>query len=182
MLVIDQLDAVGEFSGRLSQPFEAVLEVLEELALGPSAKVVLVVRTIDLKNDARLRAMLQDDQRVAQFEIGSFTDDQLDGGLTSLGLEPAEVDIEMKELLRVPLHFAVFAQLSPEARTRMFASLPHLYQAYTAEIRRQIEVRSPGFGWDAAVRPIVRYVSENETLAVPVLALAGAPPGRRIAP
>lgn len=177
LLVIDQLDAVSEFSGRLSQPFEAVTEILEELALGPAAKVVLVVRTIDLKNDARIASLVRDEQRATRFELGTFNDGQLAAGLTSLGLSPAVIDSDMKELLRVPLHFAVFSQLSPSARTGRFASLPQLYLMYTEEIRRQIEIRSPNFEWDAAVSPIVRYVSDNETLAVPLLALAGGPAG-----
>jgi hypothetical protein len=177
VLVIDQLDAVSQFSGRLSEPFEAVTEILDELVVGPAAKVVLVVRTIDLDNDARLSALIRDTVRVKRFELGAFTDAQLAAGLGSLELAMSAVDAQMRDLLRVPLHFAVFSQLSPAARSRRFASLPDLYLSYTDEVHSQILERSPTFVWDATVSRIVRYVSDNETLAVPRLALAGASPG-----
>lgn len=177
LFVVDQLDAVSQFSGRLSQPFEAVTEILDELVLGPRAKVVLVVRTIDLVNDARLSALIGDTGRVGRFELGVFTDAQLEAGLRSLDLAMSALDPDMVELLRVPLHFSVFSQLSATARNRRFATLPQLYLTYTDEVRAQILERSPSFVWDATLSPIVRYISDNETLAVPRLALTGASPG-----
>lgn len=177
LFVVDQLDAVSQFSGRLSQPFEAVTEILDELVLGPQAKVVLVVRTIDLVNDARLSSLIGDAGRVGRFELGVFTDAQLESGMRSLDLAVSELEADMVELLRVPLHFAVFSQLSAHARRRRFATLPELYLSYTDEVRAQIVERSPSFVWGDTVSPIVRYVSDNETLAVPRLALAGASPG-----
>lgn len=175
LLVVDQLDAVSQFSGRLSQPFDAVLQMLDEVKLTGSAKVVLVVRTIDLDNDSRLGAMLQKDGSTARFRIGDFSTDQLTRGLAALDIEAHELDGQMRELLRVPLHFSVFAQLDPATRKQRFATLPQLYLSYTDQARRRLVERDPSYQWDDVVNRIVDYISTNETLAVPPLALAGLP-------
>jgi hypothetical protein len=53
LLVVDQLDAISLFSGRMPDSFDAVEEVLEEAGRAQNVKVLLVVRSVDLENDQR---------------------------------------------------------------------------------------------------------------------------------
>ncbi|WP_261676223.1 hypothetical protein [Streptomyces lusitanus] len=48
LLVIDQLDAVSTYNGRMSDAYEAVEDVLAQLVVAPNVKVLLVARTIDI--------------------------------------------------------------------------------------------------------------------------------------
>jgi hypothetical protein len=50
-LLVDQLDAVSDYSSRLPDSFDVVAELLEQARLMPALKVVLAVRTVDLHED-----------------------------------------------------------------------------------------------------------------------------------
>ena len=64
LLVVEQLDAVSTSSGRMGDNFEAVDEVLHELARVPNVRILLVVRTVDLEGDPRLRRLVAGPGRV----------------------------------------------------------------------------------------------------------------------
>lgn len=70
-------------------------------------------------------------------------------------------------LLSVPLHFAVFSRLSPEAQRIPYRTLPELYDRYTSELRQQAERQAGHLDWAGITAMLVGYMNEHETLLAP---------------
>lgn len=86
VLLVDQLDAVSTYSGRMPDSYEAVAELLDQVASLPNIKVVLVVRTVDLQADSRMRSLLVDETRVETLELGDLTADEVKDALDRSGV------------------------------------------------------------------------------------------------
>lgn len=172
LFVIDQLDAVSTYSGRMADNFEAVDDVLDEIAGAPNVKVLLVVRTVDLEADPRLRRLIADSDRVERHTLDrlSLPDvrDYLSGRL------PASIPESTLELLRTPLHLAVFDRLSAAGQALTYRTLQGLYAQYTGEVRRSVESRVGRLDWVGITSALIEYMNDNEVLTVPASVLDGA--------
>lgn len=88
LFVVDQLDAVSLYSGRMADVFEAVEDVLAQLSAAPNIKVLLVVRTVDVEQDGRLSRLMTADVRAERFPVGELTEDSVRAVLTASGNDP----------------------------------------------------------------------------------------------
>ncbi|MYS72738.1 hypothetical protein GTY88_20295, partial [Streptomyces sp. SID5926] len=171
LLVIDQLDAVSAYSGRMSDAYDAVEDVLEELTVAPNVKVLLAVRTVDIANDPRLSALVSDQGRVERFSLDILGEAEVREVLTVAGADPDRMSAVTLQLLRTPLHLSVFSRLSPDARAVPFKTLQQLYDRYTTEVRRSIEQRLGTFDWARITGALATYFSDHEVLQAPVSVL-----------
>jgi len=175
VLLVDQLDAVSTYSGRMPDSYEAVAELLDQAASLPNLKVVLVVRTADLTADPRLRS-LADKSGVERLTLEELDTDNVRAALEASGSNPATLSDSTLQLLRTPLHFAVFSRLPPGSRTSAYRTLPDLYEELTAQTRSDIERRVGGLDWSGITGVLVRYMSDNERLDAPAVVLGSASP------
>jgi hypothetical protein len=165
LLVVDQLDAVSLFSGRMPDSFEAVEDLLSEIRRAPNIKVLLVCRTVDLENDQRLRSLLRAKGTANRHTLDKLVADHVREHLSAHGMHvPAA---ETVQLLRTPLHLAVYERLSEEARQQRYRTLQDLYDQLTPEVRRRAEQRAVHLDWAGTTSALVKYMSENETLTAP---------------
>lgn len=165
LLVIDQLDAISLFSGRMPDSFEAVDEVLAEIGPAENLKALLVVRTVDLVNDPRLHRYV-----VGAEAVSRHTLERLDRDLVLAHLAQHGVDVpshDTVELLRIPLHLAVYARLSDTGRRLPFRTLQDLYDQLTPEVRRRATGRAGHLDWAVIVSFMLDTMSAAETLVVP---------------
>ncbi|HYQ68064.1 hypothetical protein [Actinophytocola sp.] len=176
LLVVDQLDAVSLYSGRMPDSFDAVTEMLEQAQAYPAMKVLVVVRTVDLHNDPRMRSLLDDPSSAESVEIGELTPDAVRQALTEAGVNPKNLDTATSTLLQVPLHLAIFLHLPVEARTSTYRTLPELYEQFTRQIRRVTEKDAPA-AWQQTTNTLVSYMSDHESLQAPSAVLDGVPIG-----
>lgn len=167
LLVVDQLDAVSSYSGRIPEVFEAVDEMLETLATSPNVKVVLVARTVDVEKDPRLTSLVSQEQTVERFALGLLDDAAVRAVLEQGGTPSERLGAETMALLRTPLHLAVFSRLTKTARTTAYRSLQDLYDRYTDEKRREAERLLPPEAWPAITQHLVEEMSRRETVTVP---------------
>lgn|GEM_PF-1180253 len=167
VLLVDQLDAVSAYSGRLPESFDAVTELLEQARLVPGLKVLLVVRTVDLEQDPRLRHLLSDRTRVTSLMIGELDLEAVRNALQGAGIDVTPMADTTLQLLRVPLHFAVFSRLSPEAQRSLYRTLPELYDRYTSELRQQVERQVGHLNWVGITATLVGHMNEQESLLAP---------------
>jgi hypothetical protein len=172
-IVIDQLDAVSTYSGRMADSFDAVDELLEEVASTPNVKVVLVVRTVDLESDPRLRRLIADSSSVDRHTVGQLGVADVKGLLDSAELTVPTSEPTL-ELLRIPLHLSVFCRLSENARAHTYRTLQNLYDQYTDEVRQLIENRIGRLDWRGITTALVGYMSDHEVLAAPSTVLDDA--------
>jgi hypothetical protein len=175
VLLIDQLDAVSTYSGRMPDAFEAVAEIIDELDTMPHQRLLLVVRTVDLEGDPRLRQLVSMSDRVEKIAVDELVDADVRQTLSEQGIDPATVAHPTLDLLRVPLHFAIFMRLPEEARTLQYRTLQDLYEAFTADVRKRVEAQVGSLDWGGITDRIVTYMSDNEMLTAPAHLLDSAP-------
>ena len=112
VLIIDQLDAVSTVSGRSSDAFDLVEQLLHE-ARAIRGRVVIhtvvVCRAFDWQNDSRLRQLMPPDSQ-AQVEVAEFTVDDVRTILTDADFDPALFLPRQLELLRLPQNLSLFLE------------------------------------------------------------------------
>jgi len=175
VLLVDQLDAVSTYAGRIPDSFDAVTELLEQARLIPNLKVLLVARTVDLEQDPRLRNLQADTSRATSLAIGDLDPEAVRRALQIGGVDVTGVAETTLHLLRVPLHFAVFSRLSPEAQRVPYRTLPELYDQYTIEVREQVERQLGHLSWSEITTFLVDFMNQRETLFAPQAALDSFP-------
>ena len=175
LLVVDQLDAVSMYSGRKLQDLAAVSDILTEIGDTANVRVLLVVRTVDLETDPRLRSLLQSGEGVGQHTVGDLDVEAVRAQVLDSGMQLPVSDSAI-ELLRRPLHLSVFCRLSDSARARTYTTLQDLYEVYTKEVRLRAVGRVEELDWNSTALEMVRYMSDRQVLTVPVEVLDPAPP------
>ncbi|MFK4087154.1 hypothetical protein ACI2LF_23810 [Kribbella sp. NPDC020789] len=175
LLVVDQLDAVSQYGGRMPGAFESLSEVIRQAEGYPAVKIVLAVRTVDLHNDGRISDILRNEERARPYELAPLDPDELRTTMAAAGIDAGTMPKETFELLRVPLHLAVFLRLPEPARTETYVSLSALYTAYTDQVRTTLERDYPGLGWHQAMTLIVDTISNRQRLKIPAAALDPIP-------
>lgn len=175
VLLIDQLDAVSTYSGRMSDSYEAVTELLDQTTALTNVKVVLVVRTADLTGDPRIRSLV-DAPRVERLTVGELDPDDVRAAVEAGGSNPAGISDLTLRLLCTPLHLAVFSHLPPESRTFSYRTLPDLYEELTAQTRRDVERQIGHLDWVGITGALARYMSDHERLDAPSSVLGSASP------
>ena len=103
VLVIDQLDAVSTTSGRSTDFFDVVEDLLSEVrSLRGRVRfhVVVVCREFDWENDHRLRRSLPKDS--PNIEVADFSLDEVKSALTTSDFDPELFGAKQLELLRLP--------------------------------------------------------------------------------
>jgi hypothetical protein len=173
LLVIDQLDAVGTYSGRITEVYDSIAEVLNELVSAPNIKVLLVVRTIDLESDSRFRHF-RNPKVSNRVRVGRLSADDVSAKLTDSGIALPASNVTM-ELLRTPLHLSIFLRLSEAAQRESYPTLQVLYDRYTDETRQAIESAVGHLQWAGIMSLLVDHMNENERLSAPMALLDSYP-------
>jgi hypothetical protein len=170
VLLIDQLDAVSQYSGRMPHSFSAVDELVRQAHLLGNVRVLLVSRTVDLEHDQRIRRLI-DARQGERLEIGDLADSDISSFLRKSNIDPSAVDGTTLELLRLPIQLSVFSRLSPENQLARFDSLTQLYAAFSHTVRSRLSDLDYRDEWEALTRTLVERMSEDEALSAPELAL-----------
>jgi hypothetical protein len=174
LLIVDQLDAVSLYSGRIPDVFDAVDETLDELSSALNVKILLVVRTVDLEADPRLRRLSHQD-RTDRVTIDRLTEEEVRAKLEAAGI-PVPVSQITLDLLRTPLHLTIFLRLSGEAQKDVYPSLQDLYNRYTEELRTDIGRELGHLDWNGITTALVNDMNEHERLSSPISVLNSAAP------
>lgn len=168
LLVIDQLDALSLASGRLTERFDPIAELIEEAAAFPNMRVLLACRQFDIDNDHRLAHLVSDKGPAKQLSIGPLTEPQVVAAVEAMGLDPASLTETQRELLRVPLHLVLLAAIADQPTALGFSSAKGLMDAFydrkrdVSQARRDQTVR-----FDETVGVAVEDMSSHQRLYAP---------------
>lgn len=167
LLVIDQLDAVSTYSGRMADNFEAVDEAVSEARGVGNVKVLLVVRSVDLEADPRLVSLLRDNEEdVERHTVDKLDVEDVKTHLGDQGIQVPASDATL-ELLRTAVHFAVYMRLSDRSRAEPYRTLQDLYAEYTDQIRKDVGREVGRLDWPAITATLVTHMSDKEVLTAP---------------
>jgi hypothetical protein len=170
VLVVDQLDAISTTSGRNPEFLDAVEEMLRLALADPRMRVVLVCRSFDAANDARIRGLFEPVEAQARVTVGPLPEEQVRLLLEELGVDPKALTGELLELCSVPLHLSLMGQITARGAddVRGLKTLNDLYGRFWDD--KQIEIRQ-ALGrdpkWTEVLDPIVDRMSEEPALEAP---------------
>jgi hypothetical protein len=173
LLVIDQIDAVSEASGRSGRIRELFFRMIDQTAHFASMRVVAACRSYDLDGDTRLEALSKalraTSVRLKPFDWTANVEPILD----RLSVDPRRFSAREQELLCVPINLRLFASLVASGEsmageissTRLFDKL--------LEVRGR-ELHQAGYGWtpEVALGAVAQSMSDNQDLTAPAAVLA----------
>jgi hypothetical protein len=172
VLIIDQLDAVSEASGRNPSFFECVQRVIKQAQAHPNVRLLLACRKFDLENDFRLRRLTGQDGILETVEIGRLAHEKITEICKKLGLNITQLTPRQLDLLSIPLHLSLLAEISKDSSidALSFATAKDLYDYFwkCKETLLQGRLGRP-VQWTKVIDILCDYMSsqQKQTLSVP---------------
>ena len=169
ILVIDQLDTVSTTSGRRSDFFDLVEDLLSEVRGWRSRvkfHVVVVCRAFDWENDHRLRRLLT--KSADQISVTNFSLDEVKNALTTSGLRTELFDAKQLELLCLPQNLALFLDThhDPDLRPTFFLA-KDLFDQYWREKRDAVNARVASSDyWRGVIQTLCDEMTGSQQLSV----------------
>ncbi|MGY2011935.1 hypothetical protein ACW9HC_33610, partial [Nocardia gipuzkoensis] len=171
VLIIDQLDAVSMVSGRLTENFDVVVDLIVEASVFPDLRVIVGCRQFDVDNDHRIRT-LRSRYDASTISVGSLTDGQVDAAVAAMGLSTKALTAHQRDILRLPLHLSLLATVAAEPDSLNFTNSQSLFDTYWDYKRRAVRSRTIAEAdVDAATGELARAISGRQQLTVPMATL-----------
>lgn len=170
VLIIDQLDAVSLASGRNPQFFDCVAEIIKQAQAHPNMRLVLACRKFDLDNDYRLRRLTGENGIAETVVISRLPYSTVQKVVDELGLEAARLNSKQLDLLSVPLHLSLLAEIAeaPNVDLLDFKTANDLYNQFWN--RKQVilrERRGHSVQWTHVIDTLCDYMSKRQILSAP---------------
>ncbi len=174
VVLLDQLDALSLTLSRDQTTLNVMLDTLARLRDLGDVRVVASCRTFDLNNDPRLSTIKLDHK----FELQPLSESQVKQVLQAIGVDYGCLLPAHKNLLTVPLHLGVYAQVvagsAPESFPESFRTLQELYEALWQKRIEAVPPDTPSPGKRiAAIYRLVETMQRNHKLTAPVAVLDG---------
>lgn len=171
VLIVDQLDAVSFVSGRNPEFFDCVHEIIRQAAAFPNMRLLLACRRFDIEKDSRLRELVSEHGLAQEVNVKPLTPEGVKAVLEKLGCKPPDYGERQIELLRLPLHLALFAEVIQEARAApfVFATSVEIFAAYWELKRKAVSSRAgPSEDhWVPVLDHLCDKMTERQTLFAP---------------
>lgn len=170
VLIIDQLDAVSLASGRHPQFFDGVHEVIKQAEAYPRMRLLVVCRKFDLDNDHRFRRLTDPQGVLDVVTVNRLPDKTVWEVVTAIGLEAADLSPEQVQLLSVPLHLNLLAEISETlaARNLDFRTAKDLFDRFWDRKRAVLRERTGrSVQWPEVIDILCDYMSERRSLSAP---------------
>ena len=114
VLIIDQLDAVSEASGRNPWFFECVDKIIKQAQAKPNVHLLLACRKFDLENDSRLRRLAGRDSVLETVTVNRLSHETVKEVCQKLGLDATRLNQKQLDLLSIPLHLNLLAEVAED--------------------------------------------------------------------
>ena len=168
ILVVDQLDAVSQVSGRYPHLWEVFDSLCHEAAAYPNMRLLIACREFDLQHDYRLRS-LKRPEVAKQVPVQLLSPEDVDGALSAAGCAAERLNIRQKELLRTPFNLALFVSGLDEGGNEIgFRGIGDLFDRYWERKQKAVSVRLSGTNdWSTVIDKLCETMSRNFTVYIP---------------
>lgn len=167
VLIVDQVDAISEISGRNGAIKQAVLKLVDDVRNFGNVVIVISCRTFDLENDDRLKA-LKDAHGVEHVDVQLLDwERSVKPLLLSKSVDISQFSPNQVELLRLPLNLALFFE-TYDPSTPTFSSRNELFRLLLEKKRKTLGTDRTIL-WDV-LEPLSRlaeWMSERQRLDAP---------------
>lgn len=166
-LIIDQLDAVSLASGRLSERYDVIADLIQEATAVDGVRVILACRLFDVENDHRIRKL---DARndVERLIVEPLPEEAVTGAVLTMGLDPELLTATQRALLRSPLNLVLLETIADQPGALNFTSRGSLFEAFWQRKEQTSEERRPGTMFNDVLARIANTASDYQTLSVHV--------------
>lgn len=166
-LVVDQLDAVSLASGRLSESYDVIADLIDEAVAVDGLSVILVCRLFDVENDHRIRKL---DARadVQRLSVKPLPDEAVAEAVSAMGLNPKTLTPPQRHLLRTPLNLVLLNAISAQPTALNFTSKGSLFEAFWERKRVAVRRSNPGGRFNDVLARVANAVSDQQSLSVDV--------------
>lgn len=170
VLVIDQVDAVSEVSGRETRLKPLLLRMLSDAEKFGTVKVVCVCRAFDLENDARLKALAARNS-VRRIEIPPLDwNSEVQPLLQRRGIDVGALSPGQQRLLELPLNLGIYLEVHDDGQG--FNNRNDLFTRLLAKKARVIaRERAPAWSLAQPLDTLVKWMSDRQTLQAPPASL-----------
>ncbi|MFB2585845.1 hypothetical protein [Herbiconiux liukaitaii] len=166
-LIIDQLDAVSLASGRLSERYDVIADLIHEALSVEGVRVVLACRLFDVENDHRIRKLdaRADVQRVT---VQPLPNEAVIGAVDAMGLDATALTPPQRELLRSPLNLVLLESVASQPGALNFTSRGSLFEAFWERKRQTIHNHRPEVRFNDVLARIANAASDQQALSVAI--------------
>lgn len=164
-LVIDQLDAVSRASGRMSERYDVIADLIDEVRVFESVKVILVCRLFDIENDHRIRNLAQKNNGV-RLTIEPLADDDVIQAVEAMDLDSTNLSSVQLQLLKSPLNLVLLKAIADRPNALEFTTQGSLFDAFWNRKRQTIKDNYPGISFNDTLARVANELSNNQTLSV----------------
>ena len=170
VLVIDQLDALSLASGRNTELFDCVYEIIQQAQAHPNMRILLACRKFDLDNDHRLRRLTDSDGVAETVAVERLAHETVREVVARFGLDANSLNSRQLDLLSIPLHLKLLTELVADAEIRAlnFETSQDLYARFWQYKQEVIEKRlGRPVQWTQVIYALCDHMHERQTLSTP---------------
>lgn len=165
VLVVDQLDALSQVSGRYPHLWDVFAVLVKEAEACENMRLVVACRAFDLQHDSRLRAFARERVGLCRIPLELLSVEEVRDALRTGGVE-RELSGRELEILQTPLHLLLF--LEPSSERSEFRNASELYDRFWARKQRAVTAQVGGQSeWVQTVGRLCDSMSDRQLLAVP---------------
>lgn len=142
VLIIDQVDAVSEASGRVGPMRDVVFELIRTAKAARNVRILAVCRLFDLTNDQTLRD-LEQREKVCRIDVKPLDWElEVKPLLAKKGVDANQITSVQRTLLTLPLNLSLlFEVIEPDSPSIRFSSTSDLYRLLVDRKQRAIRLR-----------------------------------------
>jgi len=166
-LIIDQLDAVSRASGRLSERYDVIEDLIHEATSVDGVRVILACRLFDVENDDRIRRF---DARteVERLTVEPLRDEVVTGAVEAMGLDATALTSSQRELLKSPLNLVLLETVASQPGALNFTSRGSLFDAFWHRKLQTIKLHRPDVRFNEVLARIANAASDQQALSVAI--------------
>ncbi len=112
VLIVDQIDAASEVSGRVGVVRDVLLKLVREAQFYGDVRCLLVCRSFDLESDPQYRAL--EDGKAQRIYVPRLSwENDVQPILKGAGVESERLTGSQRNLLSLPINLAIFSKAAP---------------------------------------------------------------------
>lgn len=168
LLVIDQLDTVSLVSGRNPDFFNCVDEIIRQVQVHPQMHLLLACRKFDLDNDHRLRRLTGKNGVADDVIVKPLSHTIVKQVVTKMGLEADRLHNTQLDLLSIPLHLSLLAEIIDSHTTNAFnfKTVKDLYDQFWERKQTLVRTRlNRSSLWTKVIDTLCDYMNKRQGLS-----------------
>lgn len=169
LLVIDQVDAVSQASGRNPEFFDCISAMLDQAQAYDNIKVLTACRKFDIDNAPRIRDLTREGGIAKEIPVEQFDEKTVRALTNKLGIDPRTLSQKQIDLLRLPIHLRLLEETLPEGdgNSTGFQTPKDLFDRFWSYKLKVIHRSADPSRVEGVLYRIVKNMTERQALSVP---------------